>query len=321
MRGRSIRSVAHHEGKRRKKALLPVGERLARPFNGGERRFVEVAGALFYRLVVIALERHGAVGSIPDDDIHDTAWIGAIADKIPQEGEALRTMFTGVPQASRQRLGVGVDVGQQRNAQRTCSGGPLLCNDISREQPRCAVELHLRALPRFRNARLTVDLPVVVIKFVQVTRDFTDVTFAPDNPGSGLPASDLRLQARPVSHQLLVPPMDFCGVASDAIRRVQKLAPWLAGLRNRLRRYWSASQQARHDHRHHPIIDQSNHSRSVVSPGAFRYVSRTSAQHVAAGRLPAWCHFGRQDSRRLDRSQGPLQCQAKIRQTASPGRA
>ena len=74
---------------------------------------------------MIPLQRYGTVGRVPDDDIHDPTRIRAVADKIAEEGITLRTVLTGVPKTSRQRLGVGVDVGQQGNAQRTCSGRPV----------------------------------------------------------------------------------------------------------------------------------------------------------------------------------------------------
>ena len=88
-----------------------LAERLARPFQRGAGRVVEIGSARFNGLVVIAFEDYRAFRGVPDDDLNHFPRIGAIPDQITKKDEPLRAAAPSVVQTRVQGLEVAVNVG------------------------------------------------------------------------------------------------------------------------------------------------------------------------------------------------------------------
>ena len=78
--------------------------------------FSHLVGAGFNRIVVVAAHRDRTPQHVRLHRIHDETGVGAIADVIAQEDVALDTIRARMLETGRQRLPVGVDVGQERNS-------------------------------------------------------------------------------------------------------------------------------------------------------------------------------------------------------------
>ena len=111
-------AVADHEGKVCEKALLPRTQRLARPGKRCPCGIVEIAGGLFDCLIVISLERNGALAGEALDGLDHSGRIRTVTDEIPEKCVALDAALARVAQARLERFQIGVNVGQQRDQQR-----------------------------------------------------------------------------------------------------------------------------------------------------------------------------------------------------------
>ena len=93
--------------------------------------------------------------------------------------------------------------------------------------------------PLNAGAGLTADpahLPGELInRVIEIARHVIDVGLAPAQADHRLPAAHLGLQRIPVARLPLRPPVHFCGVALNAMGRVQQLAPRGNRFRRRLR--------------------------------------------------------------------------------------
>lgn len=70
----------------------------------------------------------------------------------------------------------------------------------------------------------------IIIGSVQIARDISDFLITPGQADAGLPAAHLSFEAIPVGRQLLLPPVNFRGVACDAMCRIKQFTPRFAEL-------------------------------------------------------------------------------------------
>src|SRR4029453_11889743 len=79
-----------------------------------------------------------------------------------------------------------------------------------------------------------IRLREVIDRLVQMARHFGYVGLGPAQVGRGLPTPHLRLEAVPIPRLLVRAPVHLGGMAFDAVRGVEELAPgrWRHGLGN-----------------------------------------------------------------------------------------